>query len=170
VLAALRGTWAAAEGADLVEAVFDGSILLLIGAVPILLLAGFAWMAQRTSLYTITNRRIVLRIGVALPLNINLPFAVIESAGVRQFSDGTGDITVKLIKPNRIAWLAVWPHTRSLRVVRPEPTLRALPDAGQVAQLLSRALAAHAEQAAQPAPATRADGAPYAAPDARAVA
>jgi hypothetical protein len=106
---------------------------------------------------------------VALPLNINLPFAVIESAGLRQHADGTGDITVTLLKGNRIAWLAVWPHTRSFRFFRPQPTLRALPEAEKVAQILSRALAAHAAQPAEPAPAGAVERSP-AAPGAPAMA
>ena len=144
LLGGLRGAALAADGAHLVAAALGGALMILVGAVPIGLLAGFALLSARTSLYTITNRRIVLRVGVALPLTINLPFALIEGAGLVKHGDGTGDITVKLVAPHRIAWLAVWPHTRSFRIARPEPTLRALADADQVAQILARALAAHA--------------------------
>ena len=144
LLGGLRGAALAADGADLVSATLGGALMILVGALPIGLLAGFALLSARTSLYTITNRRIVLRVGVALPMTINLPFALIEGAGLIKHADGTGDITVKLVAPHRIAWLAVWPHTRSFRIARPEPTLRALADADQVAQILSRALAAHA--------------------------
>jgi hypothetical protein len=150
LLGGLRGAALAADGADLVSATLGGALMILVGAVPIGLLAGFALLSARTSLYTITNRRIVLRIGVALPMTINLPFALIEGAGLMKHSDGTGDITVTLAKPHRIAWLAVWPHTRSFRIARPEPTLRAVTGADQVAQILARALAAHA---AMPVPA-----------------
>lgn len=152
LLGLLRGTAMAADGAALGDALLGGALMLVVGAVPIGLLAGFAMLSARTSLYTITNRRVVLRIGVALPMTINLPFALIEHAGLAQHADGTGDITVTLARPHRIAWLAVWPHTRSFRVARPEPTLRALADAGQAAQILARALAAHA---AMPVPALR---------------
>jgi hypothetical protein len=150
LLGVLRGTAMAAEGVPLADAVWGGAIMLLVGAVPIGLLAIFAVLSARTSLYTITNRRIVMRVGVALPMTINLPFALIEKAGVQRHGDGTGDITVALLKPHRVAWLAVWPHTRSFRVGRPEPTLRALADANVAAQVLARALAAQAEMPVQP--------------------
>lgn len=144
LLGGLRGAALAAEGADLLSATLGGALMIVVGAVPIGLLAGFALLSARTSLYTITNRRIVLRIGVALPMTINLPFALIDNAGLAKHADGTGDITVTLAKPHRIAWLAVWPHTRSFRIARPEPTLRAVANPDHVAQILSRALAAHA--------------------------
>jgi hypothetical protein len=145
LLGVLRGAALAADGAPMADAVMGGALMLLVGAVPIGLLAGFAVLSARTSIYTITNRRIVLRVGVALPMTINLPFTQIESAGVARHRDGTGDITVTLAKPSRVAWLAVWPHTRSFRISRPEPTLRALADVDVAAQVLARALAAAAD-------------------------
>lgn len=150
LIGVLRGTALAAEGASTTDAVLGGLLMLVVGAVPIALLAGFAVLAARTSLYTITNRRVVMRVGVALPMTISLPFALMQSAGVVKHTDGTGDISMALTAPHRVAWIAVWPHTKSFRLARPEPTLRALADADQAAQILARALAAHA---AMPVPA-----------------
>ncbi|NGM21533.1 PH domain-containing protein [Roseomonas stagni] len=150
LIGVLRGTALAAEGASTTDAVLGGLLMLVVGAVPIALLAGFAVLAARTSLYTITNRRVVMRVGVALPMTISLPFALMQSAGVVKHADGTGDISMALTAPHRVAWIAVWPHTKSFRLARPEPTLRALADADQAAQILARALAAHA---AMPVPA-----------------
>ena len=39
----------------------------------------YAWLTARSSVYTITNRRVVLRFGVALPMTMNVPFAVIAT-------------------------------------------------------------------------------------------
>ncbi|WP_238182994.1 photosynthetic complex putative assembly protein PuhB, partial [Methylobacterium trifolii] len=47
---------------------------LLVCAGAILLMAGLAWLVHRTTVYTITDRRIVLHIGIALPITLNLPF------------------------------------------------------------------------------------------------
>ena len=153
LIGVVRGTAMAAEGASTTDAVLGGLLMLVVGAVPIALLAGFAVLAARTSLYTITNRRVVMRVGVALPMTISLPFALMQNAGLVKHADGTGDISVALVAPHRVAWIAVWPHTKSFRLARPEPTLRALADADQAAQILARALAAHA---AMPIPAMEA--------------
>lgn len=154
LIGVLRGTAMAAEGASTADAALGGLLMLVVGAVPIALLAGFAMLAAKTSLYTITNRRVVMRVGVALPMTISLPFALMQSAGLVKHADGTGDISMVLATPHRVAWIAIWPHTKSFRVARPEPTLRALADAEQAAQILARALAAHA---AMPVPAMAAD-------------
>jgi len=112
----------------------------------------FAWGVSRTTIYTITTRRVVMRFGIGLSVTANLPFARIEEASVRRSPDGSGDLSLGMAKGERISWLFFWPHVRGWRMKRPEPTLRALGDAGMVARLLSRALAGAADIAAPVAP------------------
>lgn len=100
----------------------------------------FAALVSRSTTYTITTRRVVMRIGVALPLTLNVPFAIVEAAGLRLNQDGTGDIPLTLGGTGRVGLVHLWPHVRPWRVARPEPMLRAVPEAGQVAAILSRAL------------------------------
>ncbi|MGQ0672660.1 MAG: photosynthetic complex putative assembly protein PuhB [Hyphomicrobium sp.] len=95
---------------------------------------------SRTTIYTITDRRVVMRYGVALPITFNLPFKAIASAGHRPFADATGDITLALAGDDRIAFFHLWPHVRPWRINRPEPMLRSVPDSLQVAELLGKAL------------------------------
>jgi Bacterial PH domain len=110
-----------------------------------------AWLFSRTTVYTITSRRLVLRSGVALPMTLNIPFRVIESAALKSYRDGTGDIPLALAGPDRISYLHLWPNARPWRVARPEPMLRAVPDAARVADILARALAAAAQpESAEP--------------------
>ena len=112
------------------------------GAVGLMVL--LAWLTARAAVYTITNRRVVMRIGVVLEITVNFPFRVIESAGLRTYPDGTGDLPLKLAGEDRIAYVHLWPHARPWRAARPEPMLRGVPDAAHVAEILSRALAAYA--------------------------
>jgi len=114
------------------------------------LLALLAWLSSRTTVYTITNRRLVLRIGVALPTAINIPFRLIGAAGFRPRTGGSGDIPLTLIGDERIAFSPLWPHVRPWRFNHPQPMLRAIPEAAAVASLLSAALGA-----AVPASSTR---------------
>lgn len=119
------------------------SLALALACLGVLSLMG--WLAARGSLYTITNRRVVLRIGVALPMTINIPFALIQSAAVKRHGDGTEDLVLTLTPPNRVAWLALWPHARPFRLARPQPMLRAVASAAGASQVLARALAASAD-------------------------
>jgi hypothetical protein len=114
------------------------------------LVALLTWLTTRTTVYTITNRRVVMRIGIALPLTVNLPFRIVGSAGLKLHADGTGDIPLSLTGDGRMAYLHLWPHARPWRVSRAEPMLRAVPDAARVAEILGRALLASATARAAP--------------------
>ncbi|MBY0335824.1 MAG: PH domain-containing protein [Acetobacteraceae bacterium] len=146
VLVAWRVAEGVADGSSWGAALASAWTLLLLAPLCLGVLAGIGYMMARSALYTVTNRRVVLRVGVALPMTINIPFSRIETAAVRRHADGTEDIVLTLAKGHRIAWLALWPHARPWRLTAPEPMLRALPVTEGAAQVLSRALAASAGQ------------------------
>jgi hypothetical protein len=112
------------------------------GVAAIALLALLAWLTSRTTLYVITSRRLVMKIGIALPMFINLPFSQVASGSLRLYSDGTGDIPVALTDAQRVAYLHLWPHARPFRFKHPEPALRSVARAADVAEALSRAVTA----------------------------
>jgi Bacterial PH domain len=103
----------------------------------LLLLLG--WWSARTTAYTLTNKRIVMRIGIVLTVTYNLPLARIESADLHQAGSGCQDIALTLERGTNIAWLHLWPHVRPWRVAKTQPMLRALPDASAVSALLATA-------------------------------
>lgn len=139
--AALFGIAAAAQGGAVNAATVVGPTLL-IGTGGIALLTLLAWLVHRTTVYTITDRRVVMHVGIALPITLNLPHARIEEAGLHLFSDGSGDIPLRLPPGERIAYLHLWPHARPWRVSSPQPMLRSVPQARAVAETLAAALAA----------------------------
>ncbi|MBV9075912.1 MAG: PH domain-containing protein [Methylobacteriaceae bacterium] len=115
--------------------------LLAGGGLLVLLLAlGFATLVARTTRYTVTTRRVIFRIGVALPITVNLPYAILRGAGLKTYPDGTGDIPLALGGEGRIAFIHLWPHARPWRLSRPEPMLRAIPNAAWVASILASAI------------------------------
>jgi hypothetical protein len=119
---------------------------LAAGALGLAIIYFLSWLSARTTLYVVTNKRLVMKIGIALPVFFNIPFKSITSASVRTYNDGTGDIPVALAAPQRIAYLHLWPHARPFHFKQPEPSLRCVPDAGKVAALLAEALCAESEQ------------------------
>ncbi len=132
--------------------------MALLGVLP-LALAGLGVLAllgrlnARATVYTITDRRVVMRFGVALPMTVNLPYKVVDSAGLAVHGDGSGDITLTLLGSDRIAWLHLWPHVRPWKLSRPQPMMRGIPEPQKVAALLGGALQA----ALAAAPAAEAD-------------
>jgi hypothetical protein len=137
-----RGAHAAFEGASFAAATQTGLAFAPLALAGLGVLAGLAWLTARTTVYTITTKRIVMRFGVALPKAINIPFSIIESAASKTNPDKTGDLAVTLTRPNKIAYLLLWPHARPVKLTRPEPTLRAIADAPAVAETLAAALRA----------------------------
>jgi hypothetical protein len=132
---------AALRGDSIVSAIGSAAILLLGGSVGVGILALLAKLAAKTSMYSITSRRLVLRVGVALPITINIPFAAIAGAGLRQRKDGHGDIVMELLPSHRISWIALWPHCAGWSFGRPKPMLRGVADAANVARILGEAVA-----------------------------
>jgi hypothetical protein len=118
-------------------------VVLTVGAgvAAVALLGLLAWLSARSTVYTLTNRRVVLRVGIALPTCINLPLKLIANASVKVHADGTADLPLELKGPDRVGWMMLWPHARPWKVSAPEPMLRAVPDGQRVAALLVRTLA-----------------------------
>lgn len=139
-----------ASGAALAPALGVGVLTLAVGAVAVGLLVLYAWLNARTTVYTLTNKRFVLRHGVALSKCFNIPYPTIASAGLKVDARGVGDIPLGLAEGYKVAYPHLWPHVRPWRIVTPEPMLRSLPEAATVAELLSHQLQLAARAADKP--------------------
>lgn len=112
---------------------------LAIGAVACGLLYLMAWVLARTTVYTITTARVAMRIGAALTVTLNLPFKQIGAASLSLRRNGTGSIALQTLGDTRISYLVCWPHVRPWHLARTQPSLRCIPDAARVANLLAEA-------------------------------
>lgn len=141
-LAAWRAASAVADGQDAFAAASAAAWTLPPALLAIGFVVGLAWLVQRTTCYTLTDRRLVLRIGVVLSVSFNLPLTRLEAVDCRRHGDGSGDLALRLRPGDRIGVLHLWPHVRPWRFTRAEPMLRALPAVEPVAHLLAEALKA----------------------------
>ncbi len=140
-LLALRMGYLMAEGAGPWTAL-TGSVPLLLSTVAGMgLLAGLSFWSARSTIYAITTRRVVMRVGMALPIVINLPFSCIESASLSQRKSGHGDLPLVLMGDVRLAYAHLWPYARPWCLIKPEPMMRAVPEASAIAELLAQSLA-----------------------------
>ena len=138
VILALRATVVVAEGGSPATALHAVAVLAPLFAIGLSLAALLAWLTARTTAYTLTDKRVVMRIGIVLSVTYNLPLRCIAGADLRPLQGGSGDISLALLPGTRIAYLQLWPHARPWRVKEPEPMLRCLPDAERVAGLLAQ--------------------------------
>lgn len=95
-----------------------------------------AFMTSRTTVYTLTNKRVVMRLGIVFTVSFNLPLKQVAAADVGLLKGGFGDITLALKGSDRIAWVHLWPSVRPWRLTQPEPTLRAIPQVQMVSEKL----------------------------------
>jgi hypothetical protein len=120
----------------------------LLAGVAAAALAGFAaWLTAHVSLYTVTSRRVVLRVGLLLPVNLNIPFAEITDVALRAYGNGAGDLPLAVRSHQRVSYLLLWPHVKPMTFRRVQPMLRAVRDGEAAAAALVQALRqAHAER------------------------
>jgi hypothetical protein len=160
VILLLRGVSILSDGGSVADAGIAVLWLSPLAVIAVAIAVSLAQLSARTAVYTITDRRVVMRIGIVLTVTFNLPYRSIQNADLRLDGQGsTGDIALQLKAPDRIAYLHLWPHARPWRIARPEPMLRGLPDAAAVAKILSGAWSQATGIAAQPATAVPAKSA-----------
>jgi hypothetical protein len=152
VLTVWNGVSALQAGKSIGAAAISASWGVGMGLAACALLAGFAWLVGRSTVYTVTNRRVVMRFGIALPMTVNYPYALVQAANLRLHADGTGEIPLAMRRGSKLSYLVLWPHVRPWKFGNPQPMMRAVPEAERVARILGRALAAAAEQPATATP------------------
>lgn len=146
LLLILKALIALSDGSSAASAILSILWLMPLAVACLAILSGLAFLSSRTTLYTITSQRLVMRIGIALPITLNIPYRIVSAANLKVRSDDTGDIPLALTGSDRAAFTILWPHARPWRVARPEPMLRSVPEAKKVAALLAEALGNASEE------------------------
>lgn len=112
---------------------------VILGAIVCGLLALFAYVQARLTLYTVTTARVAMRIGAALTVTLNIPYRQVANASLDLRRGGTGTIALETMGETRLSYLVCWPHVRPWRMRRTQPALRCIPEAERVAGLISEA-------------------------------
>ncbi|MDZ7824312.1 MAG: photosynthetic complex putative assembly protein PuhB [Ahrensia sp.] len=131
------------EGRAFGNTLISIAMLTILAAVVIGLLELFAWGVHKTTLYTMTNKRLVFRIGVALSATFNLPYDQIAAVDMRERGNDFGDIALTLKKGNQMSWLVFWPHVRGVQMKMTVPQMIGLPNVGGAAEMLSLQMHSH---------------------------
>ena len=149
-LLALDAYQAWAKRIPLWPAIHNSVPLVLIIALASGLLLGAAWLIMLTTRYEVTNHRVILKYGMALPATLSLPYGQIVQASVAVNGDHSGDIALVLKDGNHMAYFKLWPLARAWHLSHPEPMLRGVPRAGFIGSLLTRAIVAAKPTVAEP--------------------
>jgi hypothetical protein len=147
VLAIWRLLAMAYDGRPTQEVAGAAAWLLLLGALAV----SASWLlglwSARTTYYAITDRRVVMKIGMVISSIVNIPFRQIHRADWRGHADGTGDIVLAVPPGDAPPYFHLWPHARPWRLNSPEPAMRSVPEAAHVSALLQEAASAMSVQA-----------------------
>lgn len=140
ILAVWKFSTAIYDGGTALQGLIAAAFMILSAALVWLIIRWYARAVARTTLYTITNKRVVMRFGVALPVTFNYPFAQITTADVKPLINDAGTLTLGLKEHTKVSWAILWPHARPWKVAKPEPAMRAVADIDKVAGVLSTQL------------------------------
>ncbi len=99
----------------------------------------FAVLTARASEFTVTNERVIMKIGIALPMTINVPLDLIQRADLRTRRDGGGDIVLTLVPQHRVSYIVLWPYVLPFHFLHVRPSLRCLDDVDAAAKALAKA-------------------------------
>lgn len=113
-----------------------------LGFAALLILQGLAWLSVRTTLYILTDVRLIIRKGMAIETRINIPLKQVSAAHLSMRDKDRGDIAMELRGDRLLGIMLLWPHVRPWKFNQPQPMLRAVPDAQNVARMLTEACAA----------------------------
>ena len=135
----IRGAFVLNDGGTPAAALKAVGMTLPLVALALGIALGLAVLCARTTVYTITDKRVTMRVGIVLNLTFNLPFTRIAGAGLRKVGANAGDIPLTLAGTDQIAFLHLWPHARPWRIAKAEPMLRCVLHADEVARVLGQA-------------------------------
>lgn len=129
--------WMSGAGSDDASGVSLPTTIML-SVLGITLLGVLAWLTAHVTVYTVTNKRVLIRFGVALQMTINLPFTQISAADMRVGKNGFGDIPLTLKDARRVSYPVLWPHVRPWCFSQPQPMLRCIAHVEQVATIIGQ--------------------------------
>ncbi|MBI1417140.1 MAG: PH domain-containing protein [Limimaricola sp.] len=121
------------------EALVHAVPFVVLGVLTCAIIYIIAWVQAKATVYTLTNKRVAMRIGAALTMTLNLPYTWIGNAQLDLRQGGSGTIAFELIGQTRLSYLMTWPHVRPWRMARTQPALRCIPDAEKVARIFAEA-------------------------------
>lgn len=120
------------------QAVAASIPFLVLGGLVAVLLWITAFVQARATVYTVTSKRIAMRVGAALTITLNIPYSQIASADLDLRRDGSGSIVLTTLGETRFSYLVLWPHVRPWHFAT-KPALRAIGEAQAVAELIGDA-------------------------------
>ncbi|WP_439102472.1 photosynthetic complex putative assembly protein PuhB [Congregibacter sp.] len=125
------------RGGSLSDIILGSSWMIGLGVLAVGILTLLAYAYARTTIYTLTDKRLVLRSGVAIPMMVNIPLSIVTAADMSKQPDGSGDIVLSLEQKKRLSYMMLWPNVRSWKWNPTQPALRSIRNVEELAASLA---------------------------------
>ena len=106
------------------------------GVIASLILFLLSYVSARHTCYVITEKRLVIRTGVALVFLLNVPFKNVISIDKQSLYYGVGNLSFKTQSKKRIPYFSCWPSVRSGSFLETIPTFRSIANIEEIGNLV----------------------------------
>jgi hypothetical protein len=137
---ALQGAYRLPQSESLAAAFSNAPVLIACAFAACGILAFIAFLSAKTTRYTLTNKRALMRIGITLPITVNVPYAKVDGVSFANTGDDCGTICFKPGSDVRLAYAMLWPHAKPWNFAKPQPAFRDIADVEAVASRLASLL------------------------------
>ena len=122
--------------------VVDFLPFLLSGILTSCILMALAKIQSQSSVYIITENRVIIKSGAALSFLISMPFKKIKAVNLQKRKGSLGTISFELNSGKRVPYISCWPSVRPWRFKNTEPAFSCIENVDEVATILRKSVMA----------------------------
>ena len=111
---------------------------LISGAFAAAILFVLAYIVACHTSYAITEKRIVIKTGVALVFLLNVPLKNIISIDKQRLAGGRGNLSFEARSKKRIPFVSCWPSVKGGSFVQPIPAFRSISNIEEIGVLITK--------------------------------
>ena len=99
---------------------------------------GLAAIQTYSTVYIITENRVIIKTGAALSFLISMPFKKIKEVNLQKRGGSVGTISFELFSEKRVPYISCWPSVRPWRFKKTQPAFSCIGSVDEVATTLRK--------------------------------
>ena len=117
---------------------FDFLPFFLSGIFASIILVGLATIQAYSTVYIITENRVIIKTGAALSFLISMPFKKIKEVNLQKRGAAIGTISFELFSKKRVPYISCWPSVRPWKFKKTQPAFSCVGSVDEVATILRK--------------------------------
>ena len=103
-----------------------------------IILFGLATIQAYSTVYIITENRVIIKTGAALSFLISMPFKKIKEVNLQKRGASIGTISFELFSKKRVPYISCWPSVRPWKFKKTQPAFSCVGSVDEVATILRK--------------------------------